>query len=137
MTTSTPTNGNSNGASNFNDLDVVIVGGGFGGTNCLWNLRKLGFNVHLIEKSNKFGGVWTWNHYPGTIFGCTNGGGSQKIDETLFTGARVDSDVPTFELSHPDLWNDWKWSERFPGQPEILKYFEYVNGKLDLEKDTS
>ncbi|KAL8279714.1 hypothetical protein RQP46_007809 [Phenoliferia psychrophenolica] len=33
--------------------------------------------------------------------------------------------------------NDWKWTERFPSQPEILTYFEYVTDKLKLSNSTS
>lgn len=103
-------------APDFDDLDCVLVGAGFGGTLMLWRLRTMGFNARLVERNSRPGGVWSWNHYP---------------------GARVDSDVPTFEFSDPDLWNDWKWTERFPGQPEILSYFDYVTKKLKLEEQTS
>ena len=33
------------------------------------------------------------------------------------------------------LYKDWKWSERFPSRQEVLRYFQYVDEKLDLSKD--
>ncbi|EHL01590.1 putative Cyclopentanone 1,2-monooxygenase [Glarea lozoyensis 74030] len=30
---------------------------------------------------------------------------------------------------------DWTWSERFPSWPELRRYFQYVDEKLDLSKD--
>ena len=29
----------------------------------------------------------------------------------------------------------WKWSERYPAQPEILRYLNYVADRLDLKRD--
>ncbi|KAG9311543.1 cyclohexanone monooxygenase [Chiua virens] len=94
--------------------DVIIVGGGFSGIYNLIRLRELGFECKLIEAGSNFGGVWYWNTYP---------------------GARVDSAIPTYEFSFPELWKGWSWSERFPGQKELQAYFEYVDEKFDLRKD--
>ncbi|MFM8483203.1 MAG: NAD(P)-binding protein, partial [Actinomycetota bacterium] len=48
------------------DVDVVIVGGGFGGMITAINLTKLGItNFRIIEKAGDFGGTWYWNRYPG------------------------------------------------------------------------
>jgi cation diffusion facilitator CzcD-associated flavoprotein CzcO len=47
----------------------------------------------------------------------------------------VDSDVPLYEYSIEDLYKDWTWSERFPSFPELRRYFQYVDEKLDLSKD--
>ncbi|KAL0574188.1 hypothetical protein V5O48_007754 [Marasmius crinis-equi] len=95
-------------------LDVLVVGAGFGGLYQLHNLRKLGYNVHLLESGSDIGGIWHWNCYP---------------------GARVDSPIPVYEYSMEDLWKDWNWSERFPGWEELRAYFQYVEGKLGLKKD--
>lgn len=47
-------------------VDVVIVGGGFGGMITAINLTKLGItNFRIIEKAGDFGGTWYWNRYPG------------------------------------------------------------------------
>jgi cation diffusion facilitator CzcD-associated flavoprotein CzcO len=39
-----------------------------------------------------YGGVWHFNRYP---------------------GARVDTAVPLYEFSDPELWREWTWSQRF------------------------
>ena len=35
----------------------------------------------------------------------------------------------------PELMREWEWSERYPGQAEILRYLNYVADKLDLRRD--
>ena len=97
-------------------FDVVIVGAGFSGVYQLYRLRDEGFNVHLIEAGAGLGGIWHWNCYP---------------------GARVDTHCQIYQFSRPDLWEDWSWSERFPGWKEMRSYFDYVDKKLDLSKDVS
>ncbi len=48
------------------EVDVVLVGGGFGGLLAGARLRQLGVeNVRIIEKGGDFGGTWYWNRYPG------------------------------------------------------------------------
>ncbi|KAK5710469.1 hypothetical protein LTR15_012959 [Elasticomyces elasticus] len=51
-------------------------------------------------------------------------------------GARVDSTVPHYEYSDPELWKDWRWSQRFPGSAELREYFAFVAKKWDLRKDS-
>ena len=47
------------------DVDVVIVGGGFGGMIEAANLTKAGItNFRIVEKAGDFGGTWYWNRYP-------------------------------------------------------------------------
>jgi cation diffusion facilitator CzcD-associated flavoprotein CzcO len=53
-----------------------------------------------------------------------------------YPGARVDSTIPHYEFSDPDLFTEWKWSQRFPGSAELRKYFEYVATKWNLIDDT-
>ncbi|KAM0371371.1 hypothetical protein ACHAPY_010091 [Fusarium culmorum] len=96
-------------------LDALIVGGGFGGVYQLKRLRDEGFNVELVDMASDYAGVWFWNRYP---------------------GARVDSSVPHYEFSDPELWRDWNWTERFPGSAELRDYFAYVAKKWELRKDT-
>ena len=95
-------------------FDVVIVGAGFSGLYALYRLRADGFSVRLVEASGGLGGVWQNNRYP---------------------GARVDSHVPNYEYSMPEVWRDWTWTERFPGRDEILAYFDHVDSVLDLSRD--
>jgi cation diffusion facilitator CzcD-associated flavoprotein CzcO len=48
------------------DLDVVIIGGGFGGQIAAARLQQVGVdNIRIIEKAGDFGGTWYWNRYPG------------------------------------------------------------------------
>jgi cyclohexanone monooxygenase len=95
-------------------LDVLVIGAGFHGLYQLWRLRDAGFRVLLVDGGAAPGGVWYWNRYP---------------------GARVDSSVPNYEFSMETIWRDWRWQERFPGQPELLRYFEHVTRVLDLARD--
>jgi NADPH-dependent 2,4-dienoyl-CoA reductase/sulfur reductase-like enzyme len=47
-------------------IEVVIIGGGFGGLLAGARLREAGFNdIRMIEKGGDFGGTWYWNRYPG------------------------------------------------------------------------
>jgi cation diffusion facilitator CzcD-associated flavoprotein CzcO len=97
------------------ELDALIIGGGFNGVYGLKKLRDAGYKVKLVEHGSDYGGTWYWNRYP---------------------GARVDSTVPHYEFSDPDLWKDWTWKKRFPDSPEIRAYFAHVAEKWDLRKDT-
>lgn len=48
------------------EVDVAIIGGGFGGLLMGAALRNAGINnIRLIEKGSDFGGTWYWNRYPG------------------------------------------------------------------------
>ena len=48
------------------EVDVVVIGGGFGGLLAGARLREAGIeNIRMIEKGGDFGGTWYWNRYPG------------------------------------------------------------------------
>ncbi len=48
------------------DVDVVVIGGGFGGMLAAIRLKEAGINdIKIIEKGGGFGGTWYWNRYPG------------------------------------------------------------------------
>lgn len=48
------------------DIDVAVLGGGFGGLLSAAYLKKAGVeDVRVIELGGDFGGVWYWNRYPG------------------------------------------------------------------------
>lgn len=48
------------------DIDVAVLGGGFGGLLAGAHLKKAGVeDVRIIELGGDFGGVWYWNRYPG------------------------------------------------------------------------
>ena len=47
-------------------VDVVVIGGGFGGLLAGARLREIGINdIRIIEAGGDFGGTWYWNRYPG------------------------------------------------------------------------
>ncbi|KAI0127323.1 cyclopentanone 1,2-monooxygenase [Xylariales sp. AK1849] len=97
------------------ELDVVVVGAGFGGVYQLKKLRDEGYKVKILEAGAGYGGVWWFNAYP---------------------GARVDTPIPLYELDDPALWKDWSWTQRFPDHTELRAYFNHVAEKWDLRKDT-
>jgi cyclohexanone monooxygenase len=48
------------------EIDVVIIGGGFGGLLAGARFRQAGLNdIRIIEAGGDFGGTWYWNRYPG------------------------------------------------------------------------
>src|SRR5262252_6667453 len=100
-------------AQNF---DAVVVGAGFSGMYALKALRdKLGLKVRVYEAGETVGGTWYWNRYP---------------------GARCDSESYIYCFTwDKQLLQEWEWSERYPEQPEILRYLEYVATRHDLKRD--
>jgi cyclohexanone monooxygenase len=50
----------------FDEVDVVVIGGGFGGLLAGARLKEAGIDdIHIVEKGGDFGGTWYWNRYPG------------------------------------------------------------------------
>src|SRR2546423_1472044 len=99
------------------DFDAVVIGAGFSGMYMLKSLRdKLGLKVRVYEAGETVGGTWYWNRYP---------------------GARCDSDSYIYCFTFDkQMMQEWEWSERYPEQPEMLRYPEYVparNGKVAPE----
>jgi cyclohexanone monooxygenase len=97
------------------ELDAVVVGAGFAGMYMLHRLRKSGFSARAFETGSGVGGTWYWNRYP---------------------GARCD--VESMEYSYAfsaELQQQWQWTERYPPQPEILRYANHVADRFDLRKD--
>ena len=95
-------------------LDVVVVGAGFGGMYAIYRFREMGLRVQGFEAGGDVGGVWYWNRYP---------------------GARVD--LPSIDYSFsfsPEIEQEWTWSEQFAGQPELLRYINFVADRLDLRR---
>jgi len=94
------------------DYDAVIVGAGFGGLYALHRLRELGLSVIGFEAAPEVGGTWYWNRYPG-----------------------VRCDVPSLYYSYTwsaDLRREWRWSEKYATQREILDYARYVAERFEL-----
>ncbi len=96
-------------------IDAVIVGAGFAGMYMLHRLRGLGMSAVVLEQGDDVGGTWYWNRYP---------------------GARCDVESMQYSFSFlPELQQEWRWSERFASQPEILRYAAHVAERLDLRRD--
>ncbi len=50
------------------EVEVVVIGGGFGGLLAGARLKDAGVDdVRIIEKGGDFGGTWYWNRYPGAM----------------------------------------------------------------------
>ena len=97
------------------DVDAVVVGAGFAGLYMLHRLRSMGLSARVFEKGSGVGGTWYWNRYP---------------------GARCDTDSVEYSYQFSDaLQQEWRWTERFATQPEILRYLEHVADRFDLRRD--
>jgi cation diffusion facilitator CzcD-associated flavoprotein CzcO len=99
----------------MNKYDAVIVGGGFAGIYMLYRAKKLGLKVKLLEAGDGAGGTWHWNRYP---------------------GARCDIESMQYSYQFDDaLQQEWKWSEKYASQPEILRYIDHVIERYGLACD--
>ncbi|HUR77639.1 MAG TPA: NAD(P)/FAD-dependent oxidoreductase [Acidimicrobiales bacterium] len=52
------------------EVEVLVIGGGFGGLLAGARLRESGLEaneIRLVEKGGDFGGTWYWNRYPGAM----------------------------------------------------------------------
>ncbi|WP_374414702.1 flavin-containing monooxygenase [Novosphingobium colocasiae] len=48
------------------ELDVLVIGAGFGGIEAGATLRRKGIgNFRILDAAGDFGGTWYWNRYPG------------------------------------------------------------------------
>jgi cation diffusion facilitator CzcD-associated flavoprotein CzcO len=98
------------------ELDALVIGAGFSGLYQLICLRdRLGLSVQVLEAGDGVGGTWYWNRYP---------------------GARCDSESHAYCYTFSEeLMREWEWSERYPEQPEIMRYLNYVADRFDLKRD--
>ena len=95
-------------------VDAVVVGAGFAGLYAIHKLRSLGLTVQAFEAAPEVGGTWWWNCYP---------------------GARCDVESLDYCYAFDeDLLREWKWSERFPTQAEVLRYAQHVAERFDLRR---
>ena len=92
------------------EVDAVIVGGGFGGMLAAANLRKLGIdNFRIIDKAGDFGGTWYWNRYPGAACDVESYVYLPLLEETGY--------MPT---------------EKYAKAPEIFAYCQLLGRTFDL-----
>lgn len=95
-------------------VDVLVVGAGFAGLYAIYRMRELGLSVRCFEAGDGVGGTWFWNRYP---------------------GARCDVESLDYSYSFSnELQQDWKWSQRYAEQPEILAYLNHVADRFDLRQ---
>src|SRR5687768_18299763 len=96
-------------------FDAIVIGAGVSGLYHLYRLRQLGLSVRVYEAGSGVGGTWFWNRYP---------------------GARCDIESMDYSYSFsPELQQEWKWTERYATQPEILRYLEHVADRFELRRD--
>ncbi|KAK7749182.1 hypothetical protein SLS62_008363 [Diatrype stigma] len=98
------------------EVDALVVGAGFAGVFMLKTLRDRGLKTVIYEAGNGLGGTWRWNNYP---------------------GAGVDSEVPEYELSWPEVWKTWNWPNNYPNYENLRDYFEHVDKVVGIKKDTA
>jgi len=92
--------------------DAVVIGAGVTGIYMLHRLLALGLDATALDEAAGPGGTWYWNRYP---------------------GARFDSESYTYGYSFSkEILEEWSWSEHFAGQPETLRYLEFVVDKLGI-----
>ncbi|HAQ23037.1 MAG TPA: cyclohexanone monooxygenase [Acidimicrobiaceae bacterium] len=97
------------------EFDAVVIGAGIAGLYSIYRLREIGLSVKAYEKGDGVGGTWYWNRYP---------------------GARCD--VQSWDYSYTfseELDQEWDWTERYPTQPEIERYLNFVADRFDLRRD--
>jgi cyclohexanone monooxygenase len=102
-------------ATSNTDVDVVIVGAGFSGLYMLHRVRELGLSAQLYEAAGGVGGAWFRNRY---------------------LGARCDVESLAYSYSFStELEQEWCWTERYPSQPEIVRYLNHVADRFKLWGD--
>jgi len=96
------------------EVDVLVIGAGVTGIYQLHMAREAGFTVKVLEAGDGVGGTWFWNRYP---------------------EARFDSESYSYGfLFSEELWQEWEWSEKYAGQPEIERYFNYTVDRFDMRR---
>ncbi len=94
-------------------VDVVIIGGGFGGLLAGARLREAGVkSIRMIEKGGDFGGTWYWNRYPGAQCDIESYIYLPLLEETGY--------IP---------------KEKYSFAPEILAHARRIGEKFDLYRD--
>ena len=97
------------------NIDICVVGAGFAGMYSIVKARRMNMSVCVFEAGTDVGGTWYWNRYP---------------------GARCDIESVEYSYSFDDeLQQEWEWTERYAGQPEILRYAQHVADRFDLRRD--
>jgi cyclohexanone monooxygenase len=94
-------------------VDVLIIGGGFGGLLAGARLREAGVkDIRMIEKGGDFGGTWYWNRYPGAQCDIESYIYLPLLEETGY--------IP---------------KEKYSYAPEILAHARRIGEKFDLYRN--
>jgi cyclohexanone monooxygenase len=97
----------------MDDVEVAIIGGGFGGLLAGARLRQAGVEeIRIIEKGGDFGGTWYWNRYP---------------------GAQCDIEAYIYLPLLEEL--GYIPSERYARAPEIMEYSRAIGRHFDLYRN--
>ena len=95
------------------EIDVVVIGGGFGGLLAGARLREAGIkNIRMFEKGGNFGGTWYWDRYPGAACDIESYIYLPLLEETGFmpkekyTPAREILEHSARIARHYDLYDD-------------------------------
>jgi cation diffusion facilitator CzcD-associated flavoprotein CzcO len=96
-------------------VDLLIVGAGFSGLCMLYKARQMGLSAKVLEAADSVGGTWYHNCYPGA-----------RVD--------VESMEYSFQFSEA-LQQEWRWTERYSPQPELLKYANHVADRFEMRHD--
>ena len=140
------------------EVDVLVVGAGFGGILSGVKLRKAGVdNIRIIDKAGGFGGVWYWNRYPGISCDTESYVYLPMLEETGYMPSRkyvfgqeirqyAESIVDQFELRDKALFQtkvvgmEWdndsgRWVTR-TDRGDIVKarFVIHANGPIDVLK---
>jgi cyclohexanone monooxygenase len=95
------------------EVEVAVIGGGFGGLLAGARLREAGVqSIRLIEKGGDFGGTWYWNRYPGAMCDVESYIYLPLLEELGY--------VPKEKYSHA---------------PEILAHSQAIGRHYDLYRD--
>lgn len=95
------------------EMDIIIIGGGFGGLISAARLRQSGVTrIRIIEKGSDFGGTWYWNRYPGAACDIQSYIYLPLCEELGY--------VPTEKYAHA---------------PEILNHSRAIGEHFDLYRD--
>jgi glycine/D-amino acid oxidase-like deaminating enzyme len=94
------------------EVDVLIIGAGFAGLYALYKIRRMGLEALALEAAASVGGTWYANRYP---------------------GARVDIQSLDYSFSFSEeLQQEWRWTERYASQPQLLCYANHVADRFGL-----
>ncbi|CAN5158249.1 NAD(P)/FAD-dependent oxidoreductase [soil metagenome] len=96
------------------DYDAVVIGAGVTGIYQAYLLDQRGMSVLGVDAAEDVGGTWYWNRYP---------------------GCRLDTESYAYGyFALKGIIPDWRWSETFAAQPEMLRYVNAAADKMDIRR---